>query len=118
MVYPWIGLIRSGLVDPGLDVVDRCRIRSGRIVEVHDGTAIVVSDRLMWTGHSIEVGPPITETVSILENDGRLEPGTLVSLHWSWVCERITARQNDWLMASQAHHLALANEVGAAVELA
>lgn len=118
MVYPWIGLIRSGLVDPGIEVVDRCRIRSGRVLEVQDDTAIVVSDRLRWTGHSVEVGQDVTETVSILQNDGYLEPGALVSLHWSWVCERISARQHAWLEASQAHHLRLANEVGAAVELA
>ncbi len=118
MVYPWIGLIRSGLVDPGIEVVDRCRIRSGKVLEVQDHTAIVVSDRLRWTGHSVEVGQDVTETVSILQNDGYLEPGALVSLHWSWVCERISARQHAWLEASQAHHLRLANEVGAAVKLA
>ena len=88
------------------------------ILEVRDSTAIVVSDRLRWTGQSVQVGPPVTETVSILQDDGRLEPGALVSLHWSWVCERISARQHGWLQASQAHHLRLANEVGAAVELA
>lgn len=118
MVYPWIGLIRSGLVDPGLEVVDRCRIRQGRVIDVLEDTAIVVSDRLLWNGHSVEVGPTVTETVSILENGEHLEPGALVSLHWSWVCEKISERQAAWLSASQAHHLRLANESGAAVRLA
>jgi hypothetical protein len=117
MVYPWIGLIRSGLVDPGLEVLDRCRIRQGRVIDAVDDTAIVVSDRLQWNGHSVEVGPPVTETVSILGGE-RLEPGALVSLHWSWVCERISARQAAWLGASQAHHLRLANQSGAALRLA
>jgi hypothetical protein len=117
MVYPWIGLIRAGLVDPGLEVVDRCRIRHGKVVAVLDDTAIVVSDRLQWNGHSVEVGPAVTETVSILEGE-RLEPGALVSLHWSWVCERISERQAAWLGASQAHHLRLANQAGAALRLA
>lgn len=118
MVYPWIGLIRSGLVDPGLEVVDRCRIRRGRVIEVLDDTAIVVSDRLQWNGHSVEVGPPVTETVSVLKGDDRLKQGALVSLHWSWVCEQITERQAAWLDASQAHHLRLANQSGAASRLA
>jgi hypothetical protein len=118
MVYPWIGLMRSGLVDPGLEVVDRCRIRLGRVVEALDDVAIVISDRLEWTGHSVEVGPTVTETVSMLENGERLEPGALVSLHWSWMCERISERQGAWLRASQAYHLRLANELGASVRLA
>lgn len=118
MVYPWIGLIRSGLVDPGLEVVDRCRIRQGRVVDVLEDTALVASDRLRWNGHSVEVGPTVTETVSILQNGARLEPGALVSLHWNWVCEQITDRQAAWLTASQEHHLRLANESGAAVRLA
>ena len=118
MVYPWIGMIRSGLVDPGLEVVDRCRIRQGRVIEVLGDAAVVVSDRLQWNGHTVEVGPVVTETVSILQNGERLTPGALVSLHWSWVCEQITERQAAWLAASQAHHLRLANESGAAVRLA
>ena len=118
MVYPWIGLIRSGLVDPGIEVVDRCRIRQGRVIDVLDDTAIVVSDRLQWNGHSLEVGPTVTETVSIRETGERLHPGALVSIHWSWICEQISERQAAWLSASQAHHLQLANESGAAVELA
>ena len=118
LVYPWIGLIRSGLVDPGLEVVDRCRIRQGRVIEVIGDAAVVVSDRLQWNGYEVEVGPAVTETVSILENGARLKPGALVSLHWSWVCEQITERQAAWLSASQAHHLRLANESGAAVRLA
>lgn len=118
MVYPWIGLIRSGLVDPGLEVVDRCRIRQGRVIEVLGDTAVVVSDRLQWNGRAVEVGPTVTETVSILENGQRLEPGALVSLHWSWVCEQITERQAAWLSASQAHHLQLANQSRATVRLA
>ncbi len=117
MVYPWIGLIRSGLVDPGLEVVDRCRIRHGRVTEVLDQTAIVESDRLQWNGHTVEVGPTVTEAVSMVDTAERLEPGALVSLHWSWVCEQISERQARWLDASQAHHLRLANESGAAVQL-
>lgn len=117
MVYPWMGLIRSGLADPGLEVIDRCRIRQGRVLDVIDDTAIVSSDRLQWNGHSVEVGPTVTETVSVLENGEGLEPGALVSLHWSWVCERISERQAAWLSASQTHHLRLANQSGAAVRL-
>lgn len=118
MVYPWIGLIRSGMVDPGLEVVDRCRIRKGRVVDVLDDTAIVASDRLRWNGHSVEVGPAVTETVSLLQSGARPQPGALVSLHWNWVCEQINDRQAAWLSASQEHHLRLANESGVAVRLA
>jgi hypothetical protein len=117
MVYPWIGLIRSGLVDPGLAVVDRCRIRQGRVIETVGDEVVVITDRLQWNGHAIEVGPTVTERVSILHNGERLKPGALVSLHWDWVCEQITERQAAWLAASQTHHLRLANEAGAAVRL-
>ncbi len=118
MVYPWIGLIRSGLVDPGLEVIDRCRIRWGRVVEITGGTALVSSEQLVWNGHSIEVGPERVEAVSVLRNDGEIAVGGLVSLHWDWVCEPITTREQEWLRSSQAHHLRLANAGGATARLA
>lgn len=117
MVYPWIGLIRSGLVDPGIEVVDRCRIRTGDVIEVYGDQAVVRSDELVWNGHSIEVGPQRIETVSILSNDGDIEPGKLVSLHWGWVCEVIGPRQRGWLESTQAHHLELANSGSGALRL-
>jgi hypothetical protein len=117
-VYPWVGLIRSGLVDPGLDVIDRCRIRWGRVVEISGDRAVVMSDQLLWNGHSIEAGPPRAETVSVLRNDGDIEAGGLVSLHWGWVCEPITPRQQRWLQASQEYHLQLANRSGATARIA
>jgi hypothetical protein len=118
MVYPWIGLIRSGLMDPGLEVIDRCRIRWGRVVEITGDRALVSSDQLAWNGHSIQAGPERIEAVSVLRNDGDIEVGSMVSLHWDWVCEPITARQVHWLRKSQEHHLRLANAAGATARLA
>ena len=118
MVYPWVGLIRSGLAEPGLDVINRCRIRWGRVVEITGDQALVISDQLIWDGHSICVGPERVESASVLVNGGAIEVGGLVSLHWDWVCEPINPRQRHWLQAAQDHHLHLANTAGAVARLA
>lgn len=111
LVYPWIGLIRSGSVDPGLTVVDRCRIRWGTVLEVFDDTALVASDRLAWDGQRLVAGDPHIEKVSLYGERGGIVPGALVSLHWDWICEPITERNRRHLETAQRHHLALANHL-------
>ena len=111
LVYPWIGLIRSGSVDPGLTVVDRCRIRWGTVLEVIGASALVSTDRLAWDGHRVVAGERRIEEVSIHHERRRIDPGMTVSMHWDWVCEPISEETRRHLEAAQSHHLALANRL-------
>ena len=100
-VYPWLGLIRSGVVDRPLYVLDRCRIRWGRVESVQGEEAIVSSRPLDWDGRVLSLGEPRLEHVRAAA-DGHalattLATGDWCALHWDWVCAPLTRRQLDEL---------------------
>ncbi|HET9519464.1 MAG TPA: DUF6390 family protein, partial [Candidatus Limnocylindrales bacterium] len=93
-VYPWVGLLRTGATDHALHVLDRCRIRWGRVRGIGGATAVVESSHLQWDGHRLLLGEPTAETVTVSEGGraltGGLVPGDLVACHWEWACHPIT----------------------------
>lgn len=117
-VYPWVGLLSETDYGKPLEVLQGCRIRWGQVVEVAGDTVIVRSRPLTWDGRRLDLGPPELETVHA-GTDGLafvtdLRPGEWVSLHWDWVCDRlsdqrlrdlqqVTRRQLDITNARKAH---------------
>lgn len=103
-VYPWVGLLRSGRVDEPLQVLDRCRIRWGQVVEVDGDWAVVRSRPLGWDGHRLVVEPPRAERVRAGDGGlglaGGLTAGDWCALHWDWVCAVLSPSD---LMALQHH---------------
>ncbi len=107
--------LRVGRLDGNvLDTLDHCRVSWGRVVSV-DGTTVGV-DRppLVLRGGKLGLGAARRVYVTRLV-DGRgfvteLAPGDLVSLHWGWVCERLTERQGRDLERYTRHHIRLANQ--------
>lgn len=92
-VYPWVGLLRGGrLVDEPLRVLDRCRVRCGRVVAVGEHDARVRYRPLTYDGHWLGLGDVTEETVSHHGSGpghSGISPGDWVSLHWDWVCDRL-----------------------------
>lgn len=112
VTYPWVGLLDSGRGEP-LEILDRCRIRWGRVMSVHGDRVIVNSKPLEWDGRVLSLGVPRAES-AILSVDGLgftapLIEGDWVSLHWEWVCDRLTARQLRHLRHFSRRQLALTN---------
>jgi hypothetical protein len=114
-IYPYTGLLTDGRKAPSaLTVLDRCRIRWGRVVAVQGDQVVVESRPLTWDGRSLALGPPGTETV-VQSVDGvgmagGVQPGDWVSLHWEWVCDRLTEGQVGRLRAYTERHLAIVND--------
>lgn len=113
-VYPWTGLLTDGRKTAhALTVLDRCRIRWGRVVAVSGDQVVVESSPLTFDGRVLAIGPPALETVvrSVhgLGMVGGLAPGDWVSLHWEWVCDRLTRAQVFRLRAFTERHLAIVN---------
>jgi hypothetical protein len=112
-VYPWLGLLRSGREGPALRVLDRCRIRWGR-VETVDGDIVLIRNRtLQFRQDRLALGPAVLESarravdgVGILDD---LAPGEVVSLHWDWVCERLSPPRLARLRRATARNLAAVN---------
>jgi hypothetical protein len=112
-VYPWVGLMRAGWSEHPLRVLDRCRIRWGRVVEVNGDLATVRFRPLAWDGRELSFGPTRVERVPV-SVEGRgfvrgLRTGEWVSLHWDWVCDRLTPEQLRTIRRLTLRHLQLAN---------
>jgi hypothetical protein len=118
-VYPWLGLLRSGIVDEPLRVLDRCRISPAVVESVGDETASVRLRPLVWEDGTLQLGPSELRTVH-WRIDGRSfvvrpEPGDLVSLHWDVVCERLAPGTGQRLAAVTDRALRAVNEAGVPV---
>ena len=113
-IYPWVGMLRGEHGDHPLEVLDRCRIRCGRVVSVFGDAVVVRSRPLVFDGLKLHLGPEMEET-AIAGLDGYgfvgdLQPGEWVALHWDWVCDRITERQRRNLARYTQHHVNMTNE--------
>jgi hypothetical protein len=93
-VYPWLGLMRTGVIEQPLHVLDQCRTTAGKVASVDDGHARVLVRSLDWDGRRLGLGDWAPREVR-WRDDGLslvrdLHPGDWVSLHWDFVCDRIT----------------------------
>ncbi len=96
-VYPWVGLLTESDRGEPLEILQGCRIRWGRVVENQGDLVVVRSRPLEWDGKVLGLGAPRLETAR-RASDGYfflddLAPGEWVSLHWDWVCDRLTSGQ-------------------------
>jgi hypothetical protein len=112
-VYPWLGLLREGRIEEPLQVLDRCRVRWGQVVDLKGPHAVVRSRPLLWSGRRLHLGQPREEQV-VLRMDGlglagTVEVGDWCSLHWDWVCERLDRRRLSALHRYTAAQLDVAN---------
>ena len=111
-VYPWASML-GGTSDVPRSVLDACRIRWGTVESVDGERAQVRSQPLEWDGSRLRLGAPRTETVRWSAEGLSLAatpaPGGVVSMHWDWICERLTPDRTDALADSTAHALDMAN---------
>jgi hypothetical protein len=97
-VYPWAAMLRAGLTPgPAVNVLDRCRVRTGVVTAV-EGEWVETGSRLLaWHGGALAPAAPVTERARwSLDGLTLLAPpavGDLVALHWDWVCDVLTPDQ-------------------------
>lgn len=120
-VYPWVRMLRSerdsgyGAANDAVavNVLDRCRIRWGEIIEVGDEHLQVSSRPLTWDGLELGLGPAQQETARWADAGRSLvnaaAPGQQVALHWDWACDRLSARQLGMLEQQTERQLARTN---------
>ena len=116
-VYPWLGLLRAGREGPALTVLDRCRVRWGRVVDVGPDEVRVASRPLAFVGSRLTLGDEAVESARWRAEPGGLveglRAGDAVALHWDWVCDRLGERQLRWLVDSTRRNLDAVNSLGA-----
>lgn len=109
-VYPWVGLLRAGFTEHALEVIDQCRIRWGTVTEMIADEVFVLSEPLIWDGKVMALGPERVEVVRTPSGDGEaLSIGDVVALHWDYVCQVLSPRQQEQLVYYHDRHLAIAN---------
>ena len=111
-IYPWVGLLRSGVVTQSLQVLERCRVRWGTVVGRAGERLLVESQPLTWDGRSLALAPDQVESALPPVDDDPIVPGDLVALHWDYVCQRLTPGQHRNLMRDHSRHLSMVNDAG------
>jgi hypothetical protein len=113
-VFPRVGLMRGGAVTDAVGLMDSCRIRWGRVMEVNGESLLVDSMPLVLTHGKLALGDARPQTVRRwLDGAGFISdaaPGDIVSLHWDWACEVLQPARLTALARRTAHQLRLANQ--------
>jgi hypothetical protein len=114
-IYPWTGLLSDGRkAKHALTVLDRCRIRWGKVLATRGDQVVVEYSPLTFDGRALGLGPRETET-AVRSLDGTamvtdIRQGDWVSLHWEWVCDRLSVSQVRYLRDYTIRHLRIVNE--------
>jgi hypothetical protein len=106
-VMPWAGLMRDGIVDEPLDIIDRCRVSWATVIGPaatgSPGSVLVQRDPLTWTGSRMSFGEP---TIEVVDSSIEVDAGDVVAIHWNWICERLSPIQLSWLRRTTHDQLA------------
>ena len=112
-VYPWLGLLRGGRQEPALEVLDRCRIRWGRVEALAGDLVTVTSQALCFDGSRLLLGSEREEQAKCGPDWAgfglELRRGDTVSLHWDWVCDRLSPLASARLQECTRRNLAAVN---------
>jgi hypothetical protein len=112
-VYPWLGLMRTGAVEQPLHVLDQCRTTPAVVRSVDGDRLDVLARVLVWDGRNLELGPWAPRKVRWRDDGLSLVPdtkaGDWVSIHWDFVCDRLTARRAATLERVTRNVLAAVN---------
>lgn len=112
-VFPRIGLLRSDRVNDVLTVIDGCRIRWGQVVAVEGDWLIVAVTPIRLIDGRLQLTAPELERVQAWRDGAGfiadIAPGDVVSVHWSWACDRLDERRLANLIGWTRHQLDLAN---------
>ncbi len=105
---------RTGLLETNIDTMDRCRIAWGVVESIAGDMVHVRYEPVVLSEGNLALGEPVTrearrtaEGQSYLKD---LKAGEAVSLHWDWVCDRLSPSQVARLSSETAHHIRIANQ--------
>jgi DNA-binding transcriptional ArsR family regulator len=106
--------LRVGRLDGNVVcTLDHCRISWGTVASVDGATVALDRPPLQLSEGKLALGTPERVYVTHLV-DGKgfvsvVSPGDQVSVHWGWVCERLSPAQVGSLARYTDHHIRLAN---------
>ena len=107
-VYPWVGLLREGHVEPSLEVLDQCRVSMAVVEAVDAGTVYLRRSPLEWREQRLVDSSPQIVTAAPPLGLG-VAAGDRVAMHWGHICQVLDDELSQRLKATEARHLRLAN---------
>ena len=116
-VYPWLGLLRTGVVAEPLRILDQCRTTAALVRSVGTDSLEVLARPLLWESGTLRLGAYAPRTVRW--RDGGLgfvrrpSAGDLVSLHWDFVCDVLSPGSAARLQHATLQALAAVNRAPA-----
>lgn len=103
-----------GELGHSLATLDNCRVSWGKVVGVEGAELVVERQALILAEGRLALGPPDrVHVVRQIEARGFADIAAIddwVSLHWGWVCEVLTPRQQANLVRFTEHQLRIAND--------
>jgi hypothetical protein len=113
-IFPRVGLMRGGQVTDAVGLMDSCRIRWGRVLEVTGESLVVNAVPLGLAEGKLALAQPKVQTVRRwLDGTGfvsDVDVGDVVSLHWDWACEVLSPTRLEALQRRTVRSLELANQ--------
>lgn len=110
---PWVPMLAGDSGERALHVLDQCRVRWGRVVDVAPDSATVRSRPLVVRDGVLSFGEPRIESVRIKPEGaglaGRVQRGDWCAMHWDWLADRLTTRQLVQLRRVTRLHVDKAN---------
>lgn len=116
-IYRRAGLLRSAETKNILETMGKCRISWGKIESIGlvdkknkfcAGSALVKYSPLVFKGGKLAMGEEKNRHFFTL--DSSIKKGDEVSLHWDYICDKITPLQKKNLVYWTDYHLQLANK--------
>ena len=96
-----------------MKVIDGCRIRWGRVVEVDGDWLVAAIAPIRLVDGQLRLAPPELERVQAWRDGSGfiadIVPGDAISVHWSWACDRLDGRRLANLIDWTRHQLRIAN---------
>jgi len=113
-VFPRVGLLRSGSVDAVLETIESCRIRWGRVLARQGDFLVVNAVPIELRDGRLDLGRPRTECVQAWRDGSTFvdhaDPGDIVSIHWSFACDRLSPTRLRQLIGWTRREIRVANE--------
>ncbi|MGI9644923.1 MAG: DUF6390 family protein [Ilumatobacteraceae bacterium] len=116
-VYPWVGLLREGRGgDEPLNVIRQCHVGWGTVAERAGDELVIDGPAVTWEDGALAIGGSERRVAwldpRLVSLDARVQPGSVVAVHWGEVVDVLGAPQQRWLATITAAQIALANGIG------
>ncbi len=111
--------LRGHNFNPVIKYLNECRISSGKILKISDKQVEVETDEIILGLGGLEFSGPIKRKV-LTKIKGKsfvpdLKVGDYVSIHWGWVCDKMTPQQVKNLKFYSQKQLAFFNDEASAL---